>query len=53
MRPFKGRLIDKINFFLYDEGEESVWTNTDLSIILNEEPNEDQQGDFYLINETP
>jgi hypothetical protein len=53
MDPFNGRLIDKVNFFLFDETEESVWTNSDLSVILNEEPDEEQVANFYKINETP
>ena len=41
MEPFKCRGIEKVNFFLYDDSEESTWTNSDLSVILSEEPNEE------------
>lgn len=49
MKPFRDRLFDKINFFLYDM-QEDLWTNADLSVIANEKP---EHGYFYNISETP
>ena len=50
MKPFRDRLFDKINFFLYDMQEENVWTNADLSVIANEKPEHEY---FYNISQTP
>jgi hypothetical protein len=47
MKPFRDRLFDKINFFLYDMQEENVWTNADLSVIANEKPENEY---FYNIS---
>lgn len=49
MKPFRDRLFDKINFFLYDMLED-LWTNADLSVIANEKPEHEY---FYNISETP
>lgn len=50
MKPFLERTFDNVNFFLYDMQEDLVWTNSDLSAIVNEMP---ESGSFYNISETP
>lgn len=38
MDPFLNRGIEKVNFFLFDNGDNDeygpTWTNTDLSVLL-------------------
>lgn len=48
-------MFDKINFFVFDNQgddgfEETFWTNPDLTVIANEQP---EEGNFYNINEAP
>lgn len=40
MQPFKERLFEKVNFFIFDPVEDLTWTNSDLTIITDEEPPE-------------
>jgi hypothetical protein len=53
MKPFKVRLADTVDFFIYDYVEDSVWTNSDLSVILYEMPKEQDKQNFYRIDEAP
>ena len=50
-------MFDKINFFVFDNQgddgfgeEETFWTNADLTVIANEQP---EEGNFYNINDAP
>ncbi len=59
MEPFNNRGIEKVNFFLYDNGEDDddngpAWTNFDLSMILGQEPDDEehQESQFYKIDQT-
>lgn len=58
MDPFLNRGIEKVNFFLFDNGDNDeygpTWTNTDLSVLLGQVPTdeEEQSSQFYQIDET-